>query len=257
MTSHDFAVWMHGFTELTGGEMPSPAQWKMIVEHLNLVFNKVTPPLASPSVEIKLPVQPPRQPNWTGHMHIDDLHGVLRQVAKKVADDASEGVKASPATPPAPPVGGRKTVDDMYDDHFKEVQRKAAEAREAERVQQLAEKLKRDEIARQRKAAQDAINTPKGPQGPNRFSEIMKRSFPDAAAEQERKRQAEAERKRIEDYYKDRTRVVPFFPQSPQPFQFEPGQFPPAVPGAPVSPSPGYPFPYYTLGVDANKTLIC
>jgi len=43
MNSEPFTYWLQGFVELNGGEMPTREQWKSIVEHLNLVFKKVTP----------------------------------------------------------------------------------------------------------------------------------------------------------------------------------------------------------------------
>lgn len=45
MTAEQFAYWMQGFSELNGDETPTPAQWKMMKEHLATVFVKVTPPL--------------------------------------------------------------------------------------------------------------------------------------------------------------------------------------------------------------------
>lgn len=45
MNERDFAYWLHGFMELTQGQTPSPAQWKSIREHLDLVFKKVTAPV--------------------------------------------------------------------------------------------------------------------------------------------------------------------------------------------------------------------
>jgi len=45
MNHRDFAYWLHGFTEITGGQMPTQAEWNMIVQHLELTFKKVTPPL--------------------------------------------------------------------------------------------------------------------------------------------------------------------------------------------------------------------
>lgn len=45
MTSEQFAYWMQGFVELTPGMVtPSPEQWEAIKQHLQTVFNKVTPP---------------------------------------------------------------------------------------------------------------------------------------------------------------------------------------------------------------------
>jgi hypothetical protein len=46
MNAQDFCYWLHGFTELTRGQTPDPAQWKAIREHLDLVFKKVTPEVA-------------------------------------------------------------------------------------------------------------------------------------------------------------------------------------------------------------------
>lgn len=46
MTSEQFAYWLQGFAELSPNTPPTAEQWKMIQEHLSLVFNKVTPPLA-------------------------------------------------------------------------------------------------------------------------------------------------------------------------------------------------------------------
>jgi hypothetical protein len=51
MSPENFAYWCQGFVELTGGAHPTPEQWKMIKEHLGLVFTKVTPPLTTPKVE--------------------------------------------------------------------------------------------------------------------------------------------------------------------------------------------------------------
>jgi hypothetical protein len=45
MTAEQFACWLQGFTELSEWKQPTPEQWKSICEHLNTVFNKVTPPV--------------------------------------------------------------------------------------------------------------------------------------------------------------------------------------------------------------------
>lgn len=42
MTPSDFAYWLQGFAELSDGA-PSEEQWTQIRDHLNLVFDKVTP----------------------------------------------------------------------------------------------------------------------------------------------------------------------------------------------------------------------
>lgn len=46
LTPEQFSFWLQGFCELGGGQVPSQEQWDSICEHLNLVFNKVTKPLA-------------------------------------------------------------------------------------------------------------------------------------------------------------------------------------------------------------------
>lgn len=65
MKSQDFAYWLQGFAEMNGDVPPTPEQWKMIKEHLDLVFNKVTPKLGEPA-----PIDPtkPFTPNWI-HYH--------------------------------------------------------------------------------------------------------------------------------------------------------------------------------------------
>lgn len=45
MGALDFCWWLQGFTELNGGKPPTDEQWKSIVEHLNLVYKKVTAPV--------------------------------------------------------------------------------------------------------------------------------------------------------------------------------------------------------------------
>lgn len=56
MTPENFAYWLQGFSEICG-QTPSKEQWEIIKDHLNLVFNKVTP-----NREMKycsLPTSPP------------------------------------------------------------------------------------------------------------------------------------------------------------------------------------------------------
>ena len=45
MTERDFCYWLQGFIELSGNNLSglSATQVKQISDHLNLVFNKVTP----------------------------------------------------------------------------------------------------------------------------------------------------------------------------------------------------------------------
>lgn len=50
MTPNDFCYWLHGWTELKGDKAaPTAIQWQVIVDHLDLVFDKVTPDVGSQS----------------------------------------------------------------------------------------------------------------------------------------------------------------------------------------------------------------
>lgn len=42
MSTDQFCYWLQGFNELVG-KNPTEEQWRIIQDHLNLVFNKVTP----------------------------------------------------------------------------------------------------------------------------------------------------------------------------------------------------------------------
>ena len=44
MTPNEFCYWLQGRAELLPDQPPTDAEWKMIREHLSLVFTKVTPP---------------------------------------------------------------------------------------------------------------------------------------------------------------------------------------------------------------------
>ena len=44
MTPEQFCYWLQGYAELTESQ-PTPEQWKMMQEHLQTVFYKVTPSL--------------------------------------------------------------------------------------------------------------------------------------------------------------------------------------------------------------------
>jgi len=46
MDAQQFAYWLQGFAELNS-EPPTREQWDSIKDHLQLVFNKVTPQIAS------------------------------------------------------------------------------------------------------------------------------------------------------------------------------------------------------------------
>jgi len=45
MNYDQFAYWLQGFVEMNGGREPTKEQWKMIKDHLQLCFKKLTPPL--------------------------------------------------------------------------------------------------------------------------------------------------------------------------------------------------------------------
>lgn len=71
MTPEQFAYWLQGFAELTP-DVPSPAQWQAIRDHLQLVFEKKTPPVGQPpagplfrTMELRPSDQlPPAVRNW-------------------------------------------------------------------------------------------------------------------------------------------------------------------------------------------------
>lgn len=56
MTPEQFCYWLRGHIELDkyNEEPPCASQWKMIKEHLDLVFKKVTPELEKESTEDQL-----------------------------------------------------------------------------------------------------------------------------------------------------------------------------------------------------------
>lgn len=43
MTPEEFCRWLKGYVEISGSTTISPQQWLVIKDHLNLVYNKVTP----------------------------------------------------------------------------------------------------------------------------------------------------------------------------------------------------------------------
>lgn len=56
-----FCLWLRGYVELDGAH-PTPEQWECIKQHLDLVFTKVTPPLAKPPKEEKMVMLPDPKP---------------------------------------------------------------------------------------------------------------------------------------------------------------------------------------------------
>jgi len=49
MTNEQFAYWLQGYAEICGTE-PTAEQWQIIKDHLQLVFQKVTPMRGIPTV---------------------------------------------------------------------------------------------------------------------------------------------------------------------------------------------------------------
>lgn len=45
MNNDQFTYWLQGFVEMNGDKEPTKEQWKMIKNHLQLCFKKLTPPL--------------------------------------------------------------------------------------------------------------------------------------------------------------------------------------------------------------------
>lgn len=59
MTPEQFAYWLQGFAEMDNSEHPpTKEQWKMIKDHLQTVFKKVTPPLTQNPWNIQPQIQP-------------------------------------------------------------------------------------------------------------------------------------------------------------------------------------------------------
>ncbi|VWC90141.1 hypothetical protein BLA17378_04512 [Burkholderia aenigmatica] len=83
MTAEQFAFWLHGFTELTRGQTPDPAQWKAIKEHLDLVFKKVTPPVGDIQNTIKIEIDAK-----DAEKTLDDLRKKYEDLTKKVKDSS-------------------------------------------------------------------------------------------------------------------------------------------------------------------------
>ena len=47
MNTEQFAYWLQGYSEISGGKIPSENEWKIIQDHLKLVFVKKTPDRAT------------------------------------------------------------------------------------------------------------------------------------------------------------------------------------------------------------------
>lgn len=61
MSERDFVYWFKGFIELNGG-VPTELQWQQIKDHLDLVFNKVTP-----NYPLDITTWPIELDHWSGN----------------------------------------------------------------------------------------------------------------------------------------------------------------------------------------------
>lgn len=68
MSPDHFAYWLQGFVELNKGARPTPEQWASIVQHLELVFKKVTPPVGG-----RDPQKPAKRLSQHTREEIEDL----------------------------------------------------------------------------------------------------------------------------------------------------------------------------------------
>lgn len=65
MNAEQFAYWLQGSVELSEWKQPTPEQWKSICEHLQTVFNKVTPSVFNPVLPQPFMPSPVIGPNQT------------------------------------------------------------------------------------------------------------------------------------------------------------------------------------------------
>ena len=70
MEARDFVYWLQGFSEVTD-KVPTKEQWKIIQDHLSLVFNKITPDRRVQ--EVPLPGIQPFIPTTPGGFPFDNL----------------------------------------------------------------------------------------------------------------------------------------------------------------------------------------
>ena len=72
MNAQEFCYWLKGYVELNG-TLPTQVQWLAIQDHLNLVFNKVTPQYMPPiktnesglfPISYRSTIPNPRGSNW-------------------------------------------------------------------------------------------------------------------------------------------------------------------------------------------------
>lgn len=74
MDAQAFTYWLHGWSEINGGGAPTPVQWQIINDHLDLVFNKVTP-----DRQLHVTGRAPTYcvTTYTGHPPVVDVTGKL------------------------------------------------------------------------------------------------------------------------------------------------------------------------------------
>jgi hypothetical protein len=73
MKPEEFAYWMQGFVELQNSdEPPTKEQWQIIKDHLQLVFNKVTPKY-SPDKKCDHTYCDSRPDYWTFSSIVEDM----------------------------------------------------------------------------------------------------------------------------------------------------------------------------------------
>lgn len=89
MNIEQFGYWLQGFVELTAGEEPTPRQWQIIKDHLQLVFTKVTPDRADKVEDTQTPIAPIADKSKTANtaktitdLAETDLAEVMRQLSK-------------------------------------------------------------------------------------------------------------------------------------------------------------------------------
>lgn len=75
MTPEQFCYWLQGFAEITQngknfGNGPQPHEWKIIVDHLQLVFKKETPNYHDYSIKATPVFDSPKlADNWPHYPH--------------------------------------------------------------------------------------------------------------------------------------------------------------------------------------------
>ena len=57
MTPEQFAYWLQGYAEISG-KQPTESEWQVIKDHLQTVFNKVTPDRLARPLSAPQPCQP-------------------------------------------------------------------------------------------------------------------------------------------------------------------------------------------------------